>query len=167
LSFYSIFRGSYIESINEIFELFPELRTIFEKRFSNRKSRWQDTIIELLKFTDEICTYEEISNKGVFITVVSKDSTELKLEWKDRNGIYEYKVNLYDKSILPPEVIFDQNEEIPDLLKDAVAYLEKKHIKNKLRETGMNKEHAANILGISLSSLYRKMDELNIESSYL
>ncbi len=65
---------------------------------------------------------------------------------------------------LPPNMINAEIEEdIPTRLKDAVAYFEKEHIKKILQKTGINKEESANILGISLSSLYRKMDELNIK----
>lgn len=67
---------------------------------------------------------------------------------------------------LPPNMINAEIEEdIPTRLKDAVAYFEKEHIKKILQKTGINKEESANILGISLSSLYRKMDELNIKLS--
>ena len=52
--------------------------------------------------------------------------------------------------------------EIPDRLKEAVASFEKEHIKKILKRTSMSKEETAKILGISVSSLYRKMDEYNI-----
>jgi two-component system response regulator PilR (NtrC family) len=54
-------------------------------------------------------------------------------------------------------------DEMPTRLKDAVAHFEREHIKRILQKTAINKEEAAGILGISLSSLYRKMDELNIK----
>lgn len=49
------------------------------------------------------------------------------------------------------------------ILKDMVSIFEKEHIKNVLRKTDKNKNKAAELLGLSLSSLYRKMDELKIE----
>ncbi len=52
---------------------------------------------------------------------------------------------------------------IPDKLKDAVAQFERSHIQNVLKRTENNKEESAKLLGISLSSLYRKMDELQIK----
>jgi DNA-binding NtrC family response regulator len=65
---------------------------------------------------------------------------------------------------LPPNMIKSESEDdLPLRLKDAVAYFEHEHIKKILQETVLNKEDAANVLGISLSSLYRKMDELNIK----
>jgi len=96
-------------------------------------------------------------------------------EWK--GGIRELE-NVIERAIilsesdyitladLPPNMVKSQpEEEMPQRLKDAVAYFEREHIRNTLRRTATNKEKAANILGISLSSLYRKMDELNIKLS--
>jgi two-component system response regulator PilR (NtrC family) len=65
---------------------------------------------------------------------------------------------------LPPNMVnIEIADEMPTRLKDAVAYFEREHIKRILQKTAINKEEAANILGISLSSLYRKMDELKIK----
>jgi DNA-binding NtrC family response regulator len=65
---------------------------------------------------------------------------------------------------LPPNMVNAEiEEEIPTRLKEAVAYFEREHIKKILQKTAINKEESANILGISLSSLYRKLDELNIK----
>jgi transcriptional regulator with PAS, ATPase and Fis domain len=65
---------------------------------------------------------------------------------------------------LPPNMVnVEIEDEMPTRLKDAVAYFEREHIKRILQKTATNKEEAAGILGISLSSLYRKMDELNIK----
>ncbi len=47
-------------------------------------------------------------------------------------------------------------------LKEAVKDFERQHILSILRHTGHDKERAAEILGLSLSSLYRKMAELGI-----
>ena len=68
------------------------------------------------------------------------------------------------KQDLPPNMIGEEFDEgMPDRLKDAVAAFEKRHIINVLKRTDNDKEKAAKILDISLSSLYRKMDELNIK----
>ena len=50
----------------------------------------------------------------------------------------------------------------PDSLKDATARFEKEHILKIIKKTEYNKEEVAKALGIGLSSLYRKMDELGI-----
>jgi len=71
------------------------------------------------------------------------------------------------KNDLPPNMIdFEYEGDLPDRLKDAVAVFEKKHIISLLKRTENNKEEAAKILDISLSSLYRKMDELKIKEPY-
>jgi DNA-binding NtrC family response regulator len=70
------------------------------------------------------------------------------------------------KRDLPPNMTdIEFESDTPDRMKDAVAAFEKKHIISILKRTENNKEEAANILDISLSSLYRKMDELNIKGA--
>jgi two-component system response regulator PilR (NtrC family) len=74
--------------------------------------------------------------------------------------------NYITKEDLPPNMInVEPEDDVPNRLKDAVAYFEKQHLIKIMQKTALNKEEAANILGISLSSLYRKMDELNIKLS--
>lgn len=47
-------------------------------------------------------------------------------------------------------------------LKDAVRNFERQYIESKLRDAQADKEKVANELGLSLSTLYRKMEELHI-----
>ncbi len=70
------------------------------------------------------------------------------------------------KKDLPPNMV-DVEYAAPtsDRLKDAVAAFEREHIAHVLKKYNNNKEEAARVLDISLSSLYRKMDELNIKTS--
>lgn len=69
-----------------------------------------------------------------------------------------------NKHDLPPNMIdIDYDSDFPDRMKDAVAAFEKKHIISILKRMENNKEETAKLLDISLSSLYRKMDELNIK----
>ena len=49
-------------------------------------------------------------------------------------------------------------------LRNAVQSYEKSHIENVLKETGGDKTRAAGLLGVSRSSLYRKMDSLGIRN---
>lgn len=68
------------------------------------------------------------------------------------------------KQDLPPNLM--KLEPIPEAslrLKDAVADFEKQHIEQVLKVNQGNKETTAKILDISLSSLYRKIDELGVE----
>ena len=50
----------------------------------------------------------------------------------------------------------------PDSLKDAIAGFEREHIMRVIKNFEYNKEEAAKALSIGLSSLYRKMEELDI-----
>jgi DNA-binding NtrC family response regulator len=52
---------------------------------------------------------------------------------------------------------------VGDNLKDAIRAYEKGHIENVLKRTENDKRKAADLLGLSLSSLYRKIDELHIK----
>lgn len=94
-------------------------------------------------------------------------------EWK--GGIRELE-NLIERAIiladgpfitvsdLPP--FFHSTKESEEVLrlKDAVSRFEREHIIKVLNRTGWNKEQAAELLGISLSSLYRKLEELQINT---
>ncbi len=51
---------------------------------------------------------------------------------------------------------------VGDNLRDAIRAYEKGHIENVLKRTDNDKRQAADLLGLSLSSLYRKIDELGI-----
>jgi len=51
---------------------------------------------------------------------------------------------------------------VGDTLKEAVRSYEKSHIENVLKKTTGDKKQAAELLGLSLSSLYRKLEELGI-----
>ena len=51
-----------------------------------------------------------------------------------------------------------------DCLRDALRSYEKTHIETVLKRTEFDKRHAADLLGISLSSLYRKIEELKIQA---
>ncbi len=57
---------------------------------------------------------------------------------------------------------YAQTGNYPDSLKDAVKNFERNHILHILRKFDFDKDKTAKALNIGLSSLYRKMDELNI-----
>ncbi len=54
-------------------------------------------------------------------------------------------------------------EHTGDNLKEAVRAYERSHIENVLRKMDGDKRVAAELLGLSLSSLYRKLEELNVQ----
>ena len=109
--------------------------------------------------------------------IKNTDNTTMRIlrnhEWK--GGIRELE-NVIERALiltegnyispndLPPNMVENALEnEMPERLKEATATFERLHIQKILRRTSMNKEETASILGISLSSLYRKMDDLNIQ----
>jgi two-component system response regulator PilR (NtrC family) len=116
-------------------------------------------------------------NRELNRKIKGTDNTTMRLlrnhEWK--GGIRELE-NVIERAIilcegdyitpqdLPPNMIKTElAEEMPMRLKEAVAFFERQHIIKALEKTSLNKEETANLLGISLSSLYRKMDELKID----
>jgi two-component system response regulator PilR (NtrC family) len=67
-----------------------------------------------------------------------------------------------------PRTVREANATLPpvgDDLREALRAYERIHIETVLRRTGGDKRQAADLLGVSLSSLYRKIDELGIGSA--
>jgi DNA-binding NtrC family response regulator len=65
-----------------------------------------------------------------------------------------------------PRALRDHDEPLPavgDELREALRAYERIHIESVLRRTGHDKRKAADLLGLSLSSLYRKLNELGID----
>jgi two-component system response regulator PilR (NtrC family) len=65
-----------------------------------------------------------------------------------------------------PRALRDSEDVLPavgDDLKEALHAYERIHIESVLRRAGRDKRKAADMLGLSLSSLYRKLNELGIE----
>ncbi len=65
---------------------------------------------------------------------------------------------------LPEQAQNSSESAYPDNLKEATRNFEKSHIENVLDRFESDKAKAAEILGIGLSSLYRKIDDLEIDS---
>ena len=64
-----------------------------------------------------------------------------------------------------PRALRDETQPLPpvgDDLRDALRTYERLHIETVLRRTHQDKREAATLLGVSLSSLYRKLNELGI-----
>jgi len=65
-----------------------------------------------------------------------------------------------------PRALRETEEALPavgDELREALRGYERIHIESVLKRTGHDKRKAADLLGLSLSSLYRKLNELGIE----
>ncbi len=69
---------------------------------------------------------------------------------------------------LPPALRADTTEVVKDdNLKEAMKIYEREHIINVLKKTDKDKKEASRFLGLSLASLYRKMEELSINKDDL
>jgi len=109
------------------------------------------------------------------IVNADNDTMRILMNYGWKGGIRELE-NIIERALILCEGDFITKEDLPlnlldiqhsgpmpDKLKEAVAVFEKEHILETLKRTLNNKEECAKLLGISLSSLYRKMDELNIK----
>jgi len=65
---------------------------------------------------------------------------------------------------LPKRTMEGSGSDYPDTLKEATRSFEKKHIVDMLDRCENDKAKAADMLGIGLSSLYRKIDDLEIDT---
>ena len=99
--------------------------------------------------------------------------TLMALPWKgnvrELDNVIEHSMILGESEWITlrdlPRALVDDTTAIPfsgDCLRDALHSYEKTHIETVLKRTDYDKRRAADLLGISLSSLYRKMEELKI-----
>ncbi|MBN2280068.1 MAG: sigma-54-dependent Fis family transcriptional regulator [Candidatus Marinimicrobia bacterium] len=108
--------------------------------------------------------------------VLGVDNETMKIlmnyEWKgevrELENIIERAVLLCETeyitlSELPPHTCTELTLNYPDDLKESVRNFERQHIMSILRREGNDKNKCAKALNIGLSSLYRKIDELDIK----
>jgi DNA-binding NtrC family response regulator len=108
------------------------------------------------------------------ITGMDEETKRILMNYEWKGGIRELE-NVIERALilsegeiitrkdLPPNLMkLEPAPETSLRLKDAVADFEKQHIEQVLKANQSNKEAAAKILDISLSSLYRKIDELGV-----
>jgi len=108
--------------------------------------------------------------------VLGVDNETMKIlmnyEWKgevrELENIVERAVLLCETeyitiSELPPHTCTELTLNYPDDLKESVRNFERQHIMSILRREGNDKNKCAKALNIGLSSLYRKIDELEIK----
>jgi two-component system response regulator PilR (NtrC family) len=109
------------------------------------------------------------------VKAVDNETMRLLINYPWRGGIRELE-NVIERALILTDSDFisqrdlpaimvnkDYPDALPDRLKEATAVFEREHIAKIIKGTENNKEEAARILDISLSSLYRKMDELKIK----
>jgi len=110
------------------------------------------------------------------ITGVDNETMKILMNYQWKGEIRELE-NVIERAIifcesdlitpkdLPTNMYTDSQsteQDIPENLKEAMHIYERKHIKEELSKYSNNKDSTAKALGISVSSLYRKMDELSI-----
>ena len=99
----------------------------------------------------------------------------MSLPWKgnirELDNVIEHAMILGDGEWITlrdlPRSVPQNSADLPvvgDNLREAIHAYEKGHIENVLKRTGNNKREAAGLLGLSLSSLYRKIDERCIKT---
>ena len=87
---------------------------------------------------------------------------------RELENVIERAVIFAKEDIIQPQNLSDNLRgsytvaNFPDSLKDAVKNFEREHILRIFKKCNYNKEEASKILNIGLSSLYRKMEELDI-----
>jgi DNA-binding NtrC family response regulator len=111
---------------------------------------------------------------GRKIIGVDNETMRLLVNYDWRGGVRELE-NVIERAIIfaKEEIITindlsdyligsSYNDAFPDSLNDAMHIFEREHIIKTIKKFDYNKEEAAKMLQIGLSSLYRKMEELNI-----
>ena len=116
-------------------------------------------------------------NKELNRNILGVDNQAMKVmmnyEWKGQvrelENVIERAVLLTEgdyitEEDLPPHTCEEDYTGFPDDLKESVKKFERRHITSILRKSDNDKTEAAEKLNIGLSSLYRKIDELEIEA---
>ena len=119
---------------------------------------------------------EKISkNENVEVKAISQSTLEYlkSYEWpgnvRELENILERAINFLDDAViiepkhLPSKITGLKNVEFVRSLKETLETVEKETIVNSLILTGGNKTEAADVLGISRTSLYEKLTRYKIE----
>ncbi len=149
-------------------DLFYRLNVV-EIKLPSLNERKDDIPLLLNHFIEKYC-----NEMGKKILGVDNETMKILMTHDWRGGVRELE------NVIERAVIFAANEYLtkddlaeylrggniplgfPDSLKEALSNFEREHITRTIKKYEYNKEEAAKALEIGLSSLYRKMDELNI-----
>ena len=115
---------------------------------------------------------------GKKILGVDNDAMRALINHNWRGGVRELE-NIIERAVIfaPGDIIKIEdlsdyikenvsNYGFPVSLKESVKNFEREHIINVIKNNNYNKEETAKALEIGLSSLYRKMEELNISTKF-
>ncbi len=142
---------------------------VVEIKLPTLNERKEDIPLLVNHFIDKYCN--EMGKK-----IIGVDNETMKVlmshDWRggvrELENIIERAIIFCNKEILTINELADyikggaSAHGYPDSLKEALRNFEKEHILKTIKKFEYNKEEAAKALEIGLSSLYRKMDELDI-----
>lgn len=150
-------------------DLFYRLNVI-EIKLPTLKERKEDIPLLVQHFINKY--NHELKRK---ITGVENDVMKKLVQYEWKGNIRELE-NLIERAVLLSEGDLitikelpsyikgkDEPDEYPDNLIEAMNLYEKRHLTTVLKEVNWNRTEASSILGIDASTLYRKMQKLNID----
>ncbi|MEW6196881.1 MAG: sigma-54 dependent transcriptional regulator [Bacteroidota bacterium] len=142
---------------------------VVEIKLPTLNERKEDIPLLINHFVEKYC-----NEMGKKIIGIDNDTLKVLLSHDWRGGVRELEniieraIIFCNKDLLTTDDLSDYVKGgtialgYPDSLKDALRNFEREHILKTIKKYDYNKEEAAKALDIGLSSLYRKMDELNI-----
>lgn len=142
---------------------------VIEIKLPSLSERKEDIPILVSHFIEKFC-----NEMGKKIMGVDNETMKILLShnWpggvRELENVIERAVIFAKEDIIKPENLSDNLrtsytvETFPDALKEAIKNFEREHILRIFKKCDYNKEDTARILNIGLSSLYRKMEELDI-----
>ena len=142
---------------------------VIEIKLPSLNERKDDIPILVNHFIEKHC-----NEMGKKVLGVNNETMKILLSHNWPGGVRELE-NVIERAVIfaKEDIIQPQNlsdnlrgsytvANFPDSLKDAVKNFEREHILRIFKKCNYNKEEASKILNIGLSSLYRKMEELDI-----
>ena len=142
---------------------------VVEIKLPSLNEKKEDIPVLVNHFIEKYC-YE----MGKKILGVDNDTMKTFMSYDWRGGVRELE-NVIERAvifakgdIITVDDLADHikgngaSENYPTSLKDALNNFEREHIRKTIKKCNYNKDEAAKVLNIGLSSLYRKMEELGI-----
>ncbi len=149
-------------------DLFYRLNVV-EIKLPTLNERKEDIPLLVNYFIEKYC-----NEMGKKILGVDNETMKILIGYDWKGGVRELE-NVIERAIIFCSTDFITTENLsdnikgnsvyqgyPDSLKEAIRNFEREHIFKTIKKFDYNKEEAAKALDIGLSSLYRKMDELEI-----
>jgi two-component system response regulator PilR (NtrC family) len=146
---------------------------VIEIKLPSLNERVEDIPLLVNYFVEKYC-----NEMGKKILRVDNNAMKMLINHTWRGGIRELE-NIIERSVIFADNDIIKAENLSDYikndsnnygysvsLKEAVKNFEREYIINVIKNKNYNKEETAKALGIGLSSLYRKMEELNIPTKF-